>query len=74
MHETVNTYNISAIMSKNMFFNYCTMSTAYIFDGIYTQLLLYASLYFQICSIPAISTSESARVSDFSQHTIFAVS
>jgi len=36
--------------------------------------LLYASLYFQTCSILAVLTSVSANVSDCSPHIIFAVS
>jgi len=38
------------------------------------QLSLYASLHFQTCGIQTVLTSESARVSDFSPHVIFAVS
>ena len=37
------------------------------------QLSLYASLHFQTCGILTVMTSESARVSDFSLHVIFAV-
>jgi len=37
------------------------------------QLSLYASPHFQTCGIPTVMTSESARVSDFSPHAIFAV-
>jgi len=37
------------------------------------QLSLYASLHFQSCGIPTVMTSESARVSDYSQHVFFAV-
>ena len=37
------------------------------------QLLLYASLHFQTCSILTAITSESTRVSNFSPHVIFAV-
>jgi len=37
------------------------------------QLSLYASLHFRTCGIVTVMTSESARVSDFSTHVIFAV-
>jgi len=37
------------------------------------QLSLYASLHFQTCGILTVVTSESGRVSDFSQHVIVAV-
>jgi len=37
------------------------------------QLSLYASLHFQTWGILTVMTSESARVSDFSPHVIFAV-
>jgi len=37
------------------------------------QLSLYASLHFQSYGIPTVTTSESARVSDFSQQINFAV-
>jgi len=36
------------------------------------RLSLYASLHFQTCGILTVLTSESARVSDFSPHVIFA--
>jgi len=42
-------------------------------DGILMQLPLYASLHFETCGILTVMTSESARVSDFSPHVIFAV-
>jgi len=35
--------------------------------------LLYVSLHFQTCGILTVLTSESANVSDFSPHIIFAV-
>jgi len=37
------------------------------------QLSLYASPHFQTCGILTVMTSESARVSDFSPHVIFAI-
>jgi len=37
------------------------------------QLSFYASPHFQTCGILTVMTSESARVSDFSPHVIFAV-
>jgi len=37
------------------------------------QLSLHASLHFQTCGILTVMTAESARVSDFSPHVIFAV-
>jgi len=37
------------------------------------QLSLYARLHFQTCGGLTVMTSESARVSDFSPHVIFAV-
>jgi len=37
------------------------------------QLSLYASMHFQTYGIRTVITSESARVSDFSPHVIFAV-
>jgi len=37
------------------------------------QLSLYTSPHFQTCGILTVMTSESARVSDFSPHVIFAV-
>jgi len=37
------------------------------------QLSLYAHPHIQTCGILTVMTSESARVSDFSPHVIFAV-
>jgi len=37
------------------------------------ELSLSASLHFQTCGIPTVITFESAKVSDFSPHVIFAV-
>jgi len=44
-----------------------------LFDGIQMQFSLYATLHTQICGILTVITYESARVSDFSPHGIFAV-
>jgi len=41
-------------------------------DGMQMLLLLYASLHFQTCGILTSLISESARVSDFNPHDIFA--
>jgi len=44
-----------------------------IFDGIQMQFSLHANLHSQTHGILTVITFESARVSDFSPHAIFAV-
>jgi len=43
------------------------------YHNLAANVLIYASLYFQTCSILAILTSESTRVSDFSPHAFLQV-